>query len=101
LPGGRILLGESFETSTQRIMREKFSINAKFLKINSVSLEHVKKGKKIVHTFLLIFVSAKTNDKIEYTEIAKNKSRIISSDYKLLKEDLSKEIKLKNIFSKS
>jgi ADP-ribose pyrophosphatase YjhB (NUDIX family) len=100
LPGGRILLGESIETATQRIMKKKFGINASFNKINSISLEHVKKNKKIIHTFLLILVSAKTKDKIEYTELSKNKPKIISSDYNLIQNDLKKETKIKTIFSR-
>ncbi|MFH1365732.1 MAG: NUDIX domain-containing protein [archaeon] len=100
LPGGRILLGESIKNAVKRIMKEKFNINAALEKINSISMEHVKKDKKIIHTFFLILVSAKTKDKVEYTDVIKNKSKIISSDYNLIQNDLKKEIKIKNIFSR-
>jgi hypothetical protein len=80
-------------------MKEKSQINAKLKKINSISLEHVKKNKKIIHTFLLILVTAETKDKISYTELKKNKSKIIPSDYLLIQNDLNKETKIKNIFS--
>jgi ADP-ribose pyrophosphatase YjhB (NUDIX family) len=96
LPGGRILLGETIPKATQRLMK-KFKINARFQKINSITLEKVKKKDKILHTFLLIFVTAQTKDKIPLIDINKNKSKIISSDYKLIKNDINKEINIKNI----
>jgi len=95
LPGGRILAGESIKDSVKRIMK-KYFINASFKKINSVSLEQVKKQKNNVHSFLLILVIAETKQQIEFTDIEKNKKKIISSDYKLMKKDLDKEIKIKN-----
>ena len=96
LPGGRILLAETIPQATKRIMK-KHKINARFQKINSISLEKVKKKNKAVHSFLLIFVTAQTKDKILLTDINKNKSKIITSDYKLLKNDINKEVKIKNI----
>lgn len=101
LPGGRIILGESIPDATKRIMKEKHSIKAKFQKINSISLEHVYKNKKIIHSFILIFVTATTKDKTNLTNITKNKSKIIPSDYKLIKNDSEKETKIKTIKSKT
>ncbi len=69
LPGGRILLGENISKATERIMKEKFKINCKLEKTNSVSLEHVKKNDKVIHSFLLILVTAKTKDKIKFHEL--------------------------------
>lgn len=100
LPGGRIILGENIKKTTERIMSEKFNIDCKLEKINSVSLEHVRKNGKTIHSFLLILVTAKTKNKIKFHDIEKNKSKMISSDYKLLKKDLNKKIKIKNIFTK-
>lgn len=97
LPGGRILLKESIKQATKRIMKEKFRIKCKFKKINSISLEHVKKQNKILHSFILIFVSATTNQKLNYTNISKNKSGIISSDYNLIKNHLNKKIEMKEL----
>ncbi len=94
LPGGRMLLKEDISKATQRLCK-KFGINAKLKKIHSVSVEHVKKSGKIIQTDLIVFVSASTKDKIKLTDIEKNKSRIISSDYKLLKSDLNKEINIR------
>jgi len=99
LPGGRLILGEDIQDAVKRIMN-KHNINARLKKINSVSLEQVKKKGKIIHTFLLIFVLAETKDKIIYTELKKNKSKIIPSDYNLIQNDLKKEIEIKNIFSR-
>lgn len=99
VPSGRIILGENFNDSVKRIMKEKFNINAKLKKINSISLEHVKKDNKIVHSFLHVFITATTKDKINYIDIESNKDKIISSDYKLIKNDLNKEIKIKTFFT--
>ncbi len=100
LPGGRILVGESMKQAVERMMRDKFNINARFRKIKSISLEHVRKRGKILHSFLLIFVSAETKDKISLTNVDKNKKQIIKSDYKLIKSSSDKEINIKIINSK-
>ena len=92
LPGGRLLVGESIKQAAERIMKEKFNVNAKFIKINSISLEHVRKNNKTVHSFLLILVEAKTKDKINFTNVTKNKKKIISSDYQIITSK-DKEIK--------
>ena len=99
LPGGRLLLGETISKATTRIMKEKWNIMAKLSKINSVSLEHLIKNKEVIHTFLLVFVSAKTKEKINLTEINKNKKKIISSDYILITKDINKNIDVKTIRS--
>jgi ADP-ribose pyrophosphatase YjhB (NUDIX family) len=100
LPGGRILIGENLKTSVKRIMK-KYNLETKFEKVNSISIEQVKNKKnKIVHSFLLIFVTAVIKDKIPFIDIEKNKKNIILSDYKLIKSDLNKEIKVNNIFSR-
>jgi ADP-ribose pyrophosphatase YjhB (NUDIX family) len=99
LPGGRIKLGETIPQATERIMKEKFRINCRFKKINSISLEHVKKNKRILHSFLLILVTATTKEKIEYTN-PKDREKIISSDYRLIKNDLNRETKIQNIISR-
>lgn len=100
LPGGRIVLGESISQAVKRIMKGKFNINAKLKKINSISLEHIKKNNKIIHSFFLIFVSASTKNKLNYIDARKNKKKIIKSDYFLLKNKINSEIKINQIFSK-
>ncbi|MDH3352865.1 MAG: NUDIX domain-containing protein [Nanoarchaeota archaeon] len=100
LPGGRILSGESIAQATKRIMKEKHSMNVELDKVNSVSIEHVEKKDKRVHSFVLIFTSASTRDKIEYTNVSKNKIEIISSDYKLIKNNLKKEVGVNEFLTK-
>lgn len=94
LPGGRFLVNESIKQASKRIMLEKFKINVNFKKINSISLEHVKKQNKIIHSFLLIFVSVRTKDKTPLTKINK---KVIPSDYKLLKNNLNSSIKINHL----
>ncbi|MEA3329798.1 MAG: NUDIX domain-containing protein [Nanoarchaeota archaeon] len=101
LPGGRLLIKESIQQATKRILKEKHNIKSKLKKVNSVSLEHVKNKNKKVHSFLLIFVTVTSKDKISLTNIKENKSKIISSDYKLLKKDLDKEIKIQTLISET
>ncbi|MBS3066257.1 hypothetical protein J4205_00385 [Candidatus Pacearchaeota archaeon] len=89
------------ETRTNEKKKEsKFSVNANAKKINSISIEHVKKSGKIVHSFLLILVEATSKDKINMMSIENNKKRIISSDYKLLKDYQQSELKINTLYSK-
>ncbi|OGJ16894.1 hypothetical protein A3K73_00435 [Candidatus Pacearchaeota archaeon RBG_13_36_9] len=99
LPGGRLLINESIEQAAKRIMKEKFSIDARFKKINSCSLEHVKKSGKIIHSFLLILVSAEAKN-IPLTGVNKKKTKIIPSDYKLMKIKQESEIMIDTIISR-
>ncbi|MFA5174039.1 MAG: NUDIX domain-containing protein [Candidatus Pacearchaeota archaeon] len=101
LPGGRLLIRESIQEAANRIMKEKFNINVKFKKVNSISLEQVRKSNKTIHSFLLILVSVTTKDNISLTNINKNKSKIIKSDYYLLKNNLDKQIKIEIIKNNS
>jgi len=100
LPGGRLIIGESIPNAVKRIMKEKHNLEAKMTKINSISLEHVKKSGKILHSFILILVSAKTKE-LELTNIDKNKLRIIKSDYHLIKNSGKKAKLLEEIYSKT
>lgn len=100
MPGGRIILGESIQDSVKRIMKNNFNMDSKLVKVNSISLEQVKKSNKLVHSFLLVFVTAKTNCEPELIYFKKNKRKIIPSDYKLLTSDLNKDYKIKTIYSR-
>ena len=102
MPGGRIKQGESISKATERIAQEKHKINAKLEKINSISIEYTyknKKEKEKIHSFLLIFVTASTKDEVEYINVSKNKSKIITSDYTLVKKDLNKEIQMREFWT--
>ena len=80
---------------------KKYKIKAKLKQIHSISLEQTKEkdSDSVLHSFFLVFVSAKTKDKIELTNIEKNKKNIISSDYILLKKDLNKKINIKTLIT--
>ena len=80
-------------------MKEKHNINAKLKDIHSISIESIKKQGKVIQTDLIIFVTATTKDKISLINVEKNKSNLIPSDYKLLKQDLNKQIKIKNFMT--
>jgi ADP-ribose pyrophosphatase YjhB (NUDIX family) len=94
LPGGRIILGESIEESVKRIMKEKHNLNATLEKINSISIEHLKKNKKTINSFLLILITARIKEKINLIDIEKYKKYVIKSDYDLIKKDSDKSIKM-------
>lgn len=94
LPGGRLLVGEDLKLAVKRIMKEKYHLDARLNKIHSVSLEHGKNKGKVVHSFVLFFVSAKTKDKVELIDLEKKKKDMIKSDYFLVKNDLKKEVRI-------
>ena len=100
LPAGRIILGERIQESVTRIMKEKYFINAEIKKTCSLSLEQVKDEGKIVHSFMLILVIAKTKDKLVYSDPKKLKNRIIKSDYELIINDSKKNLKIKEFNTK-
>lgn len=100
LPGGRMILGENLGRATERIMNEKFKVKCKLKKVHSVSLEQIKNQSEVFQTDLIIFVSAETRDVVKLTDIKKNKSKIISSDYKLLTQDIDKNVEVNNFITK-
>lgn len=99
LPGGRLLKGESIIDSVKRIMKDKHNLCVDFKKVNSVSLEQVFSKNKIIHSFLLIFVSVTSKDNINYINVQKQRKNIISSDFKLIKKDLKKRTIINNLFT--
>tara|TARA_B100000315_G_C14520635_1_gene561380 strand:+ start:356 stop:958 length:603 start_codon:yes stop_codon:yes gene_type:complete len=94
LPGGKILIGETISKAIERVMREKHGIKAKLKKINSTTIEHIKNKKGIIQSDLIIFVTATTKNALAIKNIEESKGKIISSDYKLLKNHLKKETKI-------
>lgn len=101
LPGGRMISGENLEKTTERILKEKFRIKGKFERLCSVAVEHIKNKEGVFQTDVVFFVKAKTKDKIDLTQISKNKSKIITSDYKMVMDDLDKETKINNFSTNS
>ena len=47
-----------------------------------------------LHSFLLILVKAKTSSKLEYVDFVLSEEKIISSDYKLIRDDLGKKLEI-------
>lgn len=99
LPGGRLKVGETVSQAARRIMSEKFGIAVQPSRRVSFALEQVKKDNTIVHSFLLILVHAKTNEKIILQNIAQKKKAIIPSDYALLSTPQKKTL-LSTIYSR-
>ena len=97
LPGGRLIMGESIEEGAKRILK-KFNVNGELKSIKSISLEHLKKSKKIIASYLLIYIEATANCKL--SNLTKNKKDIISSDYKLMTKDFEKATEIKTINSR-
>lgn len=83
LPGGRLLVGESPEKAAKRIMKEKCAVEITNPQIEKIALEHVKKQDKIIHSFILMLVIAKTDSPLKMTPL-KKKANIIKSDYHLI-----------------
>lgn len=96
LPGGRMIVGESISEGAERILK-KFGVSGKFERIGSVSLEHLKKGKEIVASYLLVHVFAVAD--CDLVDLKKNKGRIIESDYLLMKNGSSDGIAIRQIDS--
>lgn len=98
LPGGRLLAGESIKEGAKRIMKDKFNIKISPPQIVSMSLEHIKKGRQTIHSFILILVRAKAKN-LPMTGVNKNKSKIIKSDYLLIKSKPKGNLSLSTIIS--
>lgn len=101
LPGGRILVGENIHNAVKRIMKEKHNLDARLEKINSISIEHLKKRGKTINSFLLIFTTATVNtkEKLNLIDIEEYRKNIIKSDYNLIKRDNKKKIEITTINS--
>lgn len=100
MPAGRLLVGENIKEAVKRIMWNKHGINSRFKHVNSVSIEHIKKNGKIVHSFVQILITASTKNDIEYLDIEENKNKLIKSDYLFLKKHFDLRYDLKTINSK-
>lgn len=84
LPAGRLLIGESPVEAAQRIMHTKHNLVIKKIALKEILLEHVKKKKKTIHSFLLMVMTADTEETRTLTDITKKKQRIIPSDYTII-----------------
>jgi ADP-ribose pyrophosphatase YjhB (NUDIX family) len=100
LPGGRLVQGESIFDATKRISREKCNITVIPKYVSSIVLEHVKKNKKSIHSFLLILVKAESKEILPLTDIKKSKNKIITSDFKLIVHSGDNKIFIPSVFTK-
>ncbi len=96
--GGKMLLDETFEQASIRLVEEKASIEGKFISLNSIFHERVKEEGVIKHSFILFFtkIKATTLDfketnygKLRWFGIEElRKHKIIPSDLWLIKNKL-------------
>lgn len=101
LPGGRLMQGECIFAAAKRIAHEKCNMAITPKYISNISLEHVKKSGKIIHSFLLIMVHATISSQIKMTYIGRRRKEFIPSDFKLAKEFRhNNKINVKTIYSR-
>ena len=99
IPGGRLLIGESINDAARRIMKVKFGVNIEKISIKSIHLEHVKKNKSVVYSFLLITTQAATRDTLNFIDFKKVRAKIIPSDYQIINSTSDDPIHIKTITS--
>jgi len=105
--GGKMLLEETFQTTSLRLIKDKAGLEGEFFSINSVMQEHVKQDNAIKHSFILFFTKVKT-DQIEFKnsesgELAwfdtdKLPERIVPSDRWLIENRLDSIADVKNAY---
>jgi len=100
LPGGRLLIGESIGEAAKRIMKIKFGISINKPQIKSLNLEHIKRNKKIIYSFLLIVVSAQAVEKLTLIDMKKEKQNVIKSDFNIIKSLNENNIKINEVMSR-
>ena len=100
LIGGKMLLEESFKEASLRQVKEKTSLNGKYVSINGVMHERVKGEDIIKHSFILFFTKIETKE-IKFIESKHGqlkwlnikdvgkKEKIIPSDLWLIKNRLN------------
>jgi len=106
--GGKMLLGENFKESSIRQIKEKTSIEGRYISINSTLHERVKDKGIIKHSFILFFTKILTNQ-LNFIETEHGKlkwfklknieiQKIIPSDLWLIKNKLNSKIDAKSVF---
>lgn len=108
LIGGKMLLEESFEEASKRLIKEKTSFDAKFVSINSVIHERVEGEGLIKHSFILFFTKMMVKEtefkntghgKLKWFKLSKiRKKEIIPSDFWLVKNKLNSKIEVKDAY---
>lgn len=106
LIGGKMLFEENFKDASLRKVKEKSSLDGKFVSTNAVLHERVEGEDIIKHSFILFFTKLKTNEK-EFKETRNGKlkwfkikdiekKKIIPSDLWLIKNKLSSRMGIKS-----
>jgi ADP-ribose pyrophosphatase YjhB (NUDIX family) len=105
--GGKILLEESFEEASKRVVKKKSNLDADYISLNNVMHERVEGDDMIKHSFILFFTKMQTENtdfrKTDYGELQWfdleeiDKLKIIPSDKWLIKNKLDSTIDVKEI----
>lgn len=98
LPAGRLLIGESPQQAAKRIMHTKHNLAIKKITMKDMLLEHIQKKKQIIHSFLLIVMTAEAEEPQKFTNITSQKQKIIPSDYQIITSNVQKRA-LKTLIS--
>ena len=101
LVGGKIKMEEDFKEASLRMIKEKTSLDAEFISLNSVFYERIIE-KIVKHNFILFFSKLKTSEtrfkessygELKWFDLKKlNGKKIIPSDLWLIKNKLNSEL---------
>ncbi|MBN1792246.1 NUDIX domain-containing protein [Candidatus Woesearchaeota archaeon] len=104
--GGKMLLEESFEEASARVVKQKSGLDAKYDQMCGVMHERVWGGVDVKHSFILFLTKMSADDQKtmpgEYGELRwfllkeLGKEKIIPSDYWLIKHKLGSKIDVKS-----
>jgi ADP-ribose pyrophosphatase YjhB (NUDIX family) len=106
--GGKMLLHEDIKEASVRKVSEKTGLDAEFVSLNNILHERVEGNGTVKHSFILIFTKAdsrslkfKENRAGELKWFSANKidkTKIIPSDYWLIKNSLNKKMKIPRLY---
>ena len=106
LPGGKVLLEESLEESSQRIMKEKAGIETDFKGLCAIMHERVHDSGSIKHGFMLFLARADVRSgalqdseygELQWFDISElEKEKVIPSDYWLIRNKLNSSVEVQS-----
>ena len=106
LIGGKMLLEETFEEASKRLINQKASTNGNYESINTILHERVKGDEIIKHSFILFFTHMSANHpdfketkhgKLKWFNFEKlEKKKIIPSDSWLIQNKLNSKLDISN-----
>ena len=101
LIGGRILLNETLQQASLRVLKEKTFIDSKFISINACINEKVEENGEIKHAIILFLTKVqpltgiKEKPAVKWFNLSKLKQKsIIPSDYWLIKNKLNSKVSI-------